>query len=122
MKQHRCDTCAKELSSYKSLWRHKQKCERYGPPDDIHEVCNGQKSNVHGGYIAAIDSIVNSPRKTSSVDAISKIPVLPSGDVESGIDSTKRKASGMRLSRGYGVDDDNVKDVRKKRKKEDPKI
>ena len=99
MKQHRCDTCAKELSSYKSLWRHKQKCERYGPPDDIHEVCVGQKRKVHGEYIAALDRIVNSPRKTSPAHAISKIPVLPSRDVESGIDSTTRKASGLRLSR-----------------------
>ena len=115
MKQHRCDTCTKELSSYKSLWRHKQKCERYGPPDDMHEVCVGQKRKVHGEYIAALDRIVNSPRKTSPAHAISKIPVLSSREVESGIDSTTRKASGLRLSRGYGVDEDD--DVRKKRKK-----
>ena len=87
----------------------------------MHEVCVGRKRKVHGEYIAALDRIVNSPRKTSPAHAISKIPVLPSRDVESGIDSTIRKASGLRLSRGYGVDedDDNVKEVRKKRKKGD---
>ena len=82
------------------MWNHKQRCERYGPPDDIREVCVGQKRKVHGDYIAAIDRIVNSPRKTSSADAISNIPVLPSRDVENGIDSTTRKASGLRLSHG----------------------
>ena len=98
------------------MWNHKQRCKRYGPPGDTHEVC-GQKRKVHGEYIAALDRIVNSPRKTSTAHAISKIPVLPSRDVESGIDSTTRKASGLRLSRGYGVDEDD--DVRKKRKKGD---
>ena len=92
MKQHRCDTCAKELSSYKSLWRHRQKCERYGPPDGVHKVCVGQKRKVHGEYIAALDEIVNSPRKTSPAYTISKIPVIPSGDVKNEIDSTTRKA------------------------------
>ena len=116
MKQHRCDTCAKELSSYKSLWRHKQKCERYGPPNDIREFCVGQKRKVHGEYIAAIDKIVNSPPETSPAHAISKIPVLSSGDVDNKIDSTTRKASGLRLSRGYGVDEDDKK-VSTKRKK-----
>ena len=110
-----CQTCRKQFASPQSLWNHRQRCERFGTPNDIHEVCVGQKRKVHGDYIAAIDKIVNSPPETSPAHAISKIPVLSSGDVDNKIDSTTRKASGLRLSQGYGVDD-NVKVVRKKRK------
>ena len=51
-----CHTCRRQFASPQSLWNHKQRCKRYGPPDDAHEVCGGQKRKVHGEYIAAIDT------------------------------------------------------------------
>ena len=67
MKQYRCDTCAKELSSYKSLWRHKQKCERYGPPKTHHtvnEVTVGEKRKADGKYAPVFNK--RSPLMTSA--------------------------------------------------------
>ena len=47
---HMCQKCRKQLGSRQSLWNHKQSCRRYGPPDDLHEVCVGQKTKAHGEY------------------------------------------------------------------------
>ena len=32
------------------MWNHKQRCERYGPPANLHEVCIGEKRKASGKY------------------------------------------------------------------------
>ena len=47
---HTCQRCGKQLASPQSLWNHKQRCERYGPPDDLHDVTVGEKRKAVAMY------------------------------------------------------------------------
>ena len=44
---HMCNRYGKQRASPQSLWNHKQKCERYGPPDDFREVYVREKRRAY---------------------------------------------------------------------------
>ena len=63
---HTCQRCSKQLASPQSLWNHKQRCEKYDPPADLHEVCIGEKRKADGKYISSSDNRFPSMVKPSS--------------------------------------------------------
>ena len=71
MRQHECDRCAKKLSSYKSLWRHKRNgicqgsCGNYG---DVSDVTVGQKRKASGKYSMFSDNRFPSMVTSSSAE------------------------------------------------------
>ena len=86
MKQHQCDRCAKKLSSYKSLWRHKRNgicqlsCDNYGDVRDVavnltHDRCRRSNDSIGNSKREKIDDgIFNSidPHHRNSIPVVSE--------------------------------------------------
>ena len=114
---HTCQRCGKQLVSPQSLWNHKQRCERYDPPDDLHnekrkavamyDSCERQRTKEDIVGYCDDDGDVQPSSEPSTSQVISKISVLPSGIVKDKLDSTTSKGKGLWLSRGRGIDEDD---------------
>ena len=64
---NKCQNCGEQFASRQSLWNHKQRCERYGPPktyDTVNEVTVGEKRKADGKYARVFNK--RSPLMTSA--------------------------------------------------------
>ena len=84
----------------------------YSDGDDDEDV-GKDKMKFDKGIKGMVNRVVNLPAKPSPspAQAISKIPVIPSGVVEKELESTTSKAKGLWLSRGHGIDESDDEDV-----------
>ena len=96
---HTCQRCGKQLSSPQSLWNHKQRCERYGPPDDLHNVTVAEKRKAVVMYDAC-----KRPRTKGDIVGYSD----DDGDVQE-----KSKFDGVRKANTLAVLDRIVNSTRK---------
>ena len=66
-KWHTCNNCGKTLSSYKSLWRHKNSCMSIPRSLPISEYGNGKREKVDADIFNTID-----PQHRNSIPVVSE--------------------------------------------------